>query len=52
MVHLQQAGSLAGAENDILGFDDRQKFVDHARWLAIEQRYAATGHATEWQDTP
>ena len=47
MMHLQTAGSLAGAEDSILGFDERQKFVDPARWLAIEQRYAATGIATE-----
>ena len=47
MAHLQTAGSLAGAEDSILGFDERQKFVDHARWLAIEQRYAAKGQAPE-----
>ena len=45
LAHLQQAGSLAGAESDILGFEDRQAFVDQARWLAIEKRYG-TGSAT------
>ena len=40
LAYLKQAGSLAGAENDILSFDDRQTFVDHARWVALEKRYA------------
>lgn len=43
LAHLQQVGSLAGAESDILGFEDRQKFVDQARWLAIEKRYGTAG---------
>ena len=47
MAHLQQVGSLTGAENDILGFEDRQKFVDQARWLAIEKRYGSTGLVIE-----
>ena len=47
LAHLQQAGSLAGAESDILGFEDRQKFVDQARWLAIEKRYGSTGLVIE-----
>ena len=40
LAHLKQSGSLAGTENDILSFDDRQTFVDHARWVALEKRYA------------
>ena len=42
LAHLKQAGSLAGAEDDILSFDDRQTFVDHARWVALEKRYAGS----------
>ena len=39
MTHLYKAGSLAGAEADILPFDDRQVCVDYARWTAMEKRY-------------
>lgn len=40
MAHLRSVGSLAGAEHDILPFNDRQVFVDYARWTELEKRYA------------
>ncbi len=39
MAHLHEVGSLAGAEQDILPFNDRQVFVDYARWTEMEKRY-------------
>ena len=41
LLHLQQAGSLAGAEELLIGFAERQAAVDFDRWSALEQRYAA-----------
>ena len=39
MRHLQAKGSLEGAESLIVSFDDRQKLVDYARHVELEQRY-------------
>lgn len=39
MAHLSKVGSLAGAEADILSFDDRQTFVNYAQWTDLEKRY-------------
>ena len=39
MAHLHKTGSLAGAEADVLSFDDRQKFVNYAHWSELEKRY-------------
>ena len=41
LLHLQQTGSLAGAEELLIGFAERQAAVDFDRWSALEQRYAA-----------
>jgi len=38
--HLQTTGSLAGIEDQILGFADRQTFVKYAAWNSLEARYA------------
>lgn len=38
--HLQQAGSLAGAEALLIGFAERQAAVDFDRWSGLEHRYA------------
>lgn len=40
MAHLHQVGSLAGAEAAILPFNDRQVFVDYAKWAAMEKLYS------------
>lgn len=37
--HLKQVGSLAGAEEQLIGFDDRQAIVQMERWTALEKRY-------------
>ena len=42
MAHLLRVGSLAGAEDSVLSFDDRQKFVNYAHWAEMEKHYAAT----------
>ncbi len=39
MAHLKARGSLAGAEDQVMHFDDRQVIVDYARWTAMEERY-------------
>ena len=39
MAHLREVGSLAGAEADILPFNERQVFVDYAKWTEMEKRY-------------
>jgi 2-methylisocitrate lyase-like PEP mutase family enzyme len=39
MAHLHEVGSLAGAEANILHFDDRQKLVNYAHWTDLEKRY-------------
>lgn len=41
--HLQQAGSLSGAEELLIGFPERQAAVDFDRWAALERRYATPG---------
>ena len=41
MAHLRKAGSLAGAEAQVLSFADRQKFVNFDHWNALEKRYKA-----------
>lgn len=37
--HLREHGSLAGAEHQLVHFDERQVFVDYKRWTDMEQRY-------------
>jgi 2-methylisocitrate lyase-like PEP mutase family enzyme len=39
MRHLKAKGSLEGAEAMVVAFDERQKLVDYARYVALEQRY-------------
>lgn len=39
LTHLKTHGSLAGAEAEILSFEERQAFVDFARFRDLEQRY-------------
>ena len=39
MTHFNKVGLLAGAEANILPFDDRQVVVDYARWVVMEKRY-------------
>lgn len=39
--HLHEHGSLAGAEDLLAGFDERQRMVDKGRWDVLEARYAA-----------
>lgn len=38
--HLRDHGSLTAIEDQLAGFDERQRIVDKARWDAIEQAYA------------
>ena len=38
--HLRSTGSLHGIENQLLGFDDRQLFVNYPRWAVLERKYA------------
>jgi 2-methylisocitrate lyase-like PEP mutase family enzyme len=40
--HLHETGSLAGAEDQLVHFDERQVFVDYKRWTDLEKRYAGT----------
>jgi 2-methylisocitrate lyase-like PEP mutase family enzyme len=37
--HLRENGSLAGAEDQLVHFDERQVFVDYRRWTDLEKRY-------------
>ncbi len=39
LAHLHQRGSLAGAEDQLVHFDERQVMVDYKRWTDMEQRY-------------
>lgn len=39
LTHLNAHGSLVGAEPEILSFDERQVFVDYARYKDLEGRY-------------
>ncbi|MFM9882067.1 MAG: oxaloacetate decarboxylase [Burkholderiales bacterium] len=39
MQHLQANGSLAGAEDQVIGFAERQAMVDFARYKDLEKRY-------------
>jgi 2-methylisocitrate lyase-like PEP mutase family enzyme len=39
LASLQRTGSLAEAADDLLSFEDRQKFVGYADWIAMEKRY-------------
>jgi 2-methylisocitrate lyase-like PEP mutase family enzyme len=37
--HIQRHGSIAGVEDQIMMFDDRQRMVNHDHYKALEQRY-------------
>ncbi len=39
MRHLKERGSLAGAEDQVIGFAERQAMVDFARYKELEKRY-------------
>jgi len=39
MRHLKDKGSLEGAESLVIAFDERQKLVDYARYVELENRY-------------
>ncbi len=39
MQHLKSHGSLDGVESAVIGFEDRQKFVDYPRYCELEKRY-------------
>jgi 2-methylisocitrate lyase-like PEP mutase family enzyme len=39
MQHLKQTGSLDGVEDAVVSFSERQKFVDYARYVEMEQKY-------------
>jgi 2-methylisocitrate lyase-like PEP mutase family enzyme len=39
MRHLKAKGSLEGTEAMVVAFDERQKLVDYARYVELEQRY-------------
>jgi 2-methylisocitrate lyase-like PEP mutase family enzyme len=39
MAHLHEHGSLAGAEDKLISFAERQQLVDFERFRALEQRY-------------
>lgn len=41
MAHLKLHGTLAGAEDRVLPFSERQRFVDYERWTDMEKHYAA-----------
>lgn len=41
LTHLKDTGSLAGVEGQLADFAERQKFVDKARYDALEARYAS-----------
>ena len=38
---LKQQGALTDLGEDIIPFADRQRMVDHARYQALERKYAA-----------
>ncbi|MCK9508587.1 MAG: isocitrate lyase/PEP mutase family protein [Pigmentiphaga sp.] len=38
--HLKNAGSLAGFEENLIGFPQRQAIVEFDRWMALDGRYA------------
>jgi 2-methylisocitrate lyase-like PEP mutase family enzyme len=38
--HLREAGSLHGAEEQLISFTERQKIVDFARWTQMDREYA------------
>lgn len=40
LAHLRQHGSLAGVEDQLVHFDERQLMVDYQRWTDMEKRYA------------
>jgi 2-methylisocitrate lyase-like PEP mutase family enzyme len=40
LAHLQREGSLAGAEDRLMGFAERQQAVDFARWTALDALHA------------
>jgi 2-methylisocitrate lyase-like PEP mutase family enzyme len=39
LAHLMAKGSLAGAEDQVLHFDDRQVLVSYGQWKSLEDRY-------------
>jgi 2-methylisocitrate lyase-like PEP mutase family enzyme len=39
--HLQREGSLAGAEERLIGFEQRQAIVELERWTSLERRYGS-----------
>ncbi len=39
LAHLRTQGSLAGAEEQLIGFAERQAAVDFARWSTLDERY-------------
>lgn len=39
MKHLKQKGTLEGAEDLVVSFAERQKFVDYARYVEMEKQY-------------
>jgi 2-methylisocitrate lyase-like PEP mutase family enzyme len=39
MKHLKQTGSLDGVQDAVVSFNERQQFVDYARYVALEQKY-------------
>ncbi|WP_426959443.1 isocitrate lyase/PEP mutase family protein [Muricoccus radiodurans] len=41
LTSLQEKGSVEGLEDAIVSFQDRQRFVDHDRFQALERRYVA-----------
>jgi 2-methylisocitrate lyase-like PEP mutase family enzyme len=41
--HLHENGSLAGVEDQLAGFDERQRMVDKPRFDALERRHALSG---------
>ena len=42
MEHLMRTGSLDGAEDQLISFDDRQGVVDFERWSELDRRYSST----------
>lgn len=38
--HLHEEGSLQGAEEQLIGFAERQQIVDFGRWTALDQQYS------------
>ena len=39
MKHLKEHGSLEGVESAVIPFDDRQKFLDYARYVEMDLKY-------------